>query len=308
MEHLSGTQALTNGGLSESPVLLRAVLDYSPVGMALLDANAQIVRVNTALIGLLGYDMAEVATLKGTDLLPIDGVSASSVQFARMQAGRLDHFQTLWSTKHGTGEPVPTEVTVTALFGKNGKPWQYVLQFVDLSAQRAAEDQLRQMEARWNTALDIAEQGVWDHDIATDTISYSRFWRRMRGFADDQEGEGTRDAWLWRLHFADRDHFLSVAYPQRPGKDGCYELVYRERHEDGHFMWIWSRSKAIEWDGEGRPSRIVGTDTDISYLNAFEAGTAATEDLLEASRQAMSSGVRSAYFKQRIGLLQADPE
>ena len=45
---------------------------------------------------------------------------------------------------------------------------------------------------------------------------------------------------------------------------------YRERHRDGHYIWILSRGRVVEWFPDGRPARFIGTDTDITSLKNAE--------------------------------------
>ena len=41
-------------------------------------------------------------------------------------------------------------------------------------------------------------------------------------------------------------------------------LEFRLRKANGHWLWVLARGRAIEWDHEGRPTKSVGTLTDIS--------------------------------------------
>ena len=49
---------------------------------------------------------------------------------------------------------------------------------------------------------------------------------------------------------------------------------YREKHRDGHYIWILSRGKPVEWMPDGSVARIIGTDTDITGLKIAEAKAA----------------------------------
>ncbi len=44
-----------------------------------------------------------------------------------------------------------------------------------------------------------------------------------------------------------------------------------ERHRDGHYIWILSRGKPVEFAPDGSVTRIIGTDTDITSLKEAEA-------------------------------------
>ena len=59
-----------------------------------------------------------------------------------------------------------------------------------------------------------------------------------------------------------------------PGELKQNSFEYRERHRDGHYIWILSRGKPVEWMPDGSVARIIGTDTDITSLKLAEAKAA----------------------------------
>ena len=58
---------------------------------------------------------------------------------------------------------------------------------------------------------------------------------------------------------------------QNSGELPQNSFEYREQHRDGHYIWILSRGKAVEWNPDGSVARIIGTDTDITSLKEAEA-------------------------------------
>ena len=49
----------------------------------------------------------------------------------------------------------------------------------------------------------------------------------------------------------------TIAKKQGHGEEGADTLEYRERHRDGHYVWILSRGKPVEWDEDGNPVRAL---------------------------------------------------
>ena len=144
----------------------------------------------------------------------------------------------------------------------------------NISERRRVEVALAESESRWNFALEGAGQGVWDHDLKHGKAFYSRMWRQMRGFGLDETIDGSRDAWLARVHPDDRPRIINQADRQNSGELAQNSFEYRERHRDGHYIWILSRGKAVEWNPDGSVARIIGTDTDITSLKEAEARAA----------------------------------
>ena len=157
----------------------------------------------------------------------------------------------------------------------------------DITERKRADAALAESENRWNFALEGAGQGVWDHDLSHGTAFFSRTWRQMRGIGLDEEIDPSRDAWLARVHPDDRQRILDQALRQNSGELAQNSFEYRERHRDGHYIWILSRGKAIEWMPDGRVARIIGTDTDITSLKLEEARAA--EEIAQTHRRHLAA-------------------
>ncbi|MGO7822725.1 EAL domain-containing protein [Rhizobium ruizarguesonis] len=162
----------------------------------------------------------------------------------------------------------------------------------------AADDSdLAERESRWNYALVGSGLGVWDHNYRLDRKYYSPTWKTIRGMAPDEEADGDYEAWLQLVHPDDRDFVVHAIDRQNAGDPNYQIFEYRERHKDGHWVWIECRGACVEWDGDGVPTRIIGTDTDITARKQAE------ETLSRLSRR-----LDLALEVSRIGVFEADIE
>ncbi|WEA27659.1 putative bifunctional diguanylate cyclase/phosphodiesterase [Rhizobium binxianense] len=159
----------------------------------------------------------------------------------------------------------------------------------------ADESDLADRESRWNHALVGSGLGVWDHNFRLGRKYYSQTWKTMRGMAPDEEAAGDYDAWLQLVHPDDRDFVVHAIERQNAGDPDFQIFEYRERHRDGHWIWIDCRGACVEWDESGVPTRIVGTDTDITARKEAE------ETLSRLSRR-----LDLALEISRIGVFEAD--
>jgi PAS domain S-box-containing protein len=129
---------------------------------------------------------------------------------------------------------------------------------------------LVERESRWNYALVGSGLGVWDHNLSLGTRYYSDTWKAMRGMAPDEEADGDYDAWIALIHPDDREFVVKAIERQNAGDQNYQAFEYRERHKDGHWIWIECRGACVEWDAQGAPLRLVGTDTDITQRKEAE--------------------------------------
>jgi diguanylate cyclase (GGDEF)-like protein/PAS domain S-box-containing protein len=149
-------------------------------------------------------------------------------------------------------------------------------------------------ESRWNYALVGSDLGVWDHNFKTGQYYYSDIWKRMRGIPVDEEIDPSFDNWIQSIHPEDQERVTTAVAAQNAG-DGRYQTFeYRERHRDGHYIWVECRGAVVEWDEDGNPVRVVGTDIDITRRKNDEAELERLSRRLELALDVSQIGVFEA--------------
>ncbi len=141
------------------------------------------------------------------------------------------------------------------------------LRYALRSSQAFAD--LRKSEERYALAARGANDGLWDWDLESDEIHFSPRWKAMLGYADDAVGTRSEE-WFDRIHPEDRrlvetattKHLLETSTPHM-------EVEHRIRAADGSYRWVLCRGVAIH-DARGRPSRMAGSQTDISARKQVE--------------------------------------
>jgi diguanylate cyclase len=122
----------------------------------------------------------------------------------------------------------------------------------------------------------------------------------MRGIPDNEVIDPDQEKWLARVHPDDVPRVLATVDKQDAGQDGYDTLEYRERHRDGHWVWILSRGKPVAWDENGTPIRTVGTDTDITRLKHAESELAEEKERLRVTLESIGDGVISTDAEERV--------
>lgn len=124
-------------------------------------------------------------------------------------------------------------------------------------------------EQRWQFALEGAGDGVWDWNLQTGRVIFSKRWREMFGF---QEGELREDIdiWKFRIHPEAYTTVMQKLEEALKGFTDTYVAEYRMQCKDGSWKWILDRGMVVARDETGKPLRMVGTHADISTLKESE--------------------------------------
>lgn len=141
--------------------------------------------------------------------------------------------------------------------------------------RRNAETALGLSEERLQLALDAANDGLFDWDVARGTVYFSPRWQKMLGY---EVGSilGTPRTFRDLIHPQDIRKALHSLRAHIRGEVSTFEQEYRMRHANGEWIWILCRAKSV--DRIDRSSvRIVGTHTDISERKWIEESMMARE-------------------------------
>ena len=128
----------------------------------------------------------------------------------------------------------------------------------------AGQRALRESEERYALAMEAANEGHWDWDIATDRLFLSPKMKILEG-RTSQSVITTRTAWLAQtvIHPSDVPRFDAAFADHFAGRTQRYECEYRIRQSNGEWCWVLARGRCLR-DETGKPYRFVGSAIDIS--------------------------------------------
>ncbi|MCX7170149.1 MAG: diguanylate cyclase [Proteobacteria bacterium] len=135
--------------------------------------------------------------------------------------------------------------------------------------RKHVQQALSESEERWKFALEGSGDGVWDRNLQTGEVVYSRRYKEMYGFAAD-ELENHQESWDERVHPDD----LALVEADRgayfAGQKSVYANERRMQCKDGSWKWVLSRGMVVARDAQGKPLRMIGTHSDISERHQRE--------------------------------------
>jgi PAS domain S-box-containing protein len=139
----------------------------------------------------------------------------------------------------------------------------------DITAQKEAEQALRENHARLQLALEAANIGTWDWNPQTNQVAFDKQWKAMLGYEED-EIENSLSVWESLVHPEDVPEAYAQIDAHIQGKTPVYESEYRMRYKDGSYKWILDLGQIIERDEPGQPVRFIGIHYDVSERKTAE--------------------------------------
>ena len=264
------------------------LLDQAPCASFLLDLQGKVIHANSMAALLLGRSPEAMQGIVLGDFLHPDDMDqarwiADSLFDATRASSKAEH-----RFLDGTGTPFWVDTAVSLVRDEAGEPECFWLQAIDIDSRKRLERTLSENERRWTHALENAGQGVWEADLVNDRVHYSPTWRKMRGLSADDPVDSSQTAWLSRIHPLDKERVLAHIQNAEVSRN---VFEYRERHKDGHYIWIQSRGSVAEFDKDGRPTHIIGTDTDITEAKRSQSLQSSLSQRLEMALSISGIGV-----------------
>ncbi len=153
----------------------------------------------------------------------------------------------------------------------DGRPVRMAGASIVITERKRAEEALQQSEQRYQLAIAGVNQGVWDWELATDTVFMSARAQELLGREPGPQVRPRRD-WIsqWEYHPEDRVRVRQALADYLHGKTRTFEVEYRLRQASGEWRWYRDRGVALR-DEDGRPYRMAGSIEDLTDRKDAEA-------------------------------------
>ncbi|MBN1546587.1 MAG: PAS domain S-box protein [Syntrophaceae bacterium] len=243
----------------------------APIGIYTATPEGRFIDVNPAMAHMFGYtspqEMMETITDIATQLY-VDPEERESVMRLLEEKGELVDHERRHINKDGS--VVWISANVRAIRDEKDKTTLYQGFFTDISKRKRAEEILRESEERYRSIVRVSKTGVWQYQFDTGNLWCNPEYFELLGYDPETfnapNGRSLiTDAWIGLIHPDDQENatrlFMQYLFY---GSPDMYESIFRMRHKDGHWVWIWSRGQTLR-NPDGTLSNLtVGTHIDIT--------------------------------------------
>lgn len=199
----------------------------------------------------------------------------------------------------GDGEVLLLDVETTGWTSADGEE-QTTAILRDVTEQIAARREVETVRSRYDLALAGAEIGIFELDLETGKSIVSASWHKIMGTTDITGEFDAQEHFHKRVHPDDLAHLMEANRRCIVGESKRTIAQYRIRF-GSDWRWMCSDAVAVERDGAGRATRLVGAQTDVTELhharNALETSEARFRMVLEEAPVGMALIDSEGKFK-----------
>jgi PAS domain S-box-containing protein len=216
--------------------LLAAIVASSDDAIISKSLDGIITSWNKSAERIFGYTSEETIGQHITLIIPAERHAEESDILARLRRGeRVDHFHTVRRRKDGS--LLDVSLTISPVRDSSGRVIGASKVARDITAQKQAEQALRESEQRFRVITDASPVLVWMS--GTDRLCYyfNKGWLDFVGRTLEQE---SGNGWTENVHPEDFDHCMQI-YISNFDARRPFEMEYRMRHHTGQYRWILDR-------------------------------------------------------------------
>ncbi len=295
--------------IAERERQLKSILDNTPAIVYMKDLQGRYLLINKKCEEILGVKNEEIIGKKAHEIVPRE-VAEQFLKNDREVVEKLGpieveeqipyngSFKTVYSVqfplRNGKEAPygicgISTDITERKIAEK--KLQDYKDQLENLVLERTKEltqanqklneitNELQISEERTKFALEATTDGFWDWNLETDEVFFSDSWMKSLGFSPGELAPHL-DTWKKLVRPEHMPKVMEALNLHLEGKTPFYQCENQLLTKFGSWRWNLDRGKVVKRDANGKPIRMVGSDTDITERKLAEEKLKKSQDQL----------------------------
>ncbi|RYU58429.1 PAS domain S-box protein, partial [Methylolobus aquaticus] len=255
----------------------RLFLRNAADGIHILDAAGYLIEVSDAFCAMLGYAREE---LLGLHVSRWEAQFTDSELRARIRKELERPRRWTFETRHRRRDGTVLDVEITATAIDLGEQKVLFTSARDITNRKRAEAETRRSEQRLILAQEGAQVGMWELDLITGRLQWSRQCERLYGVPPDSIRNN--EDWLRLVHPDDLPLIEAQWEPVKRAEP--FEVEFRIRRPSGEIRWIVSKGRA-SCDDAGNALRLCGINQDITDRKLANARLQEREQMLAESQR-----------------------
>jgi len=249
--------------LKQNKLFFQKLVFESSLGVGVADFDGNFVFINPCFCQIMGYSETELLTMTVFNIVAIEHKHSAFEKIIATEKHLISKLPLI--KKDNTtfiAEIISQNITV------DGTPY-FFFTVQDISKRVATEQALINAKDRNNMIIQIANEGIWDWHLGSNTVKYDERFYAMFGYKY-KEFPSTFEEWEKRVHKKDIEHATMCFQSYLDGEADFYDTELRFLCKNNRYMWVRARGKIVKRNSKGEPLRFIGTHSDISTKKKHE--------------------------------------
>ncbi len=143
----------------------RLAFENAPIGMAVVDLDYSVRRVNEALCKALGYQASELLDRKFIEITHADDIVRGSDLAAKLLRGEIPSYRIEKRFVKKDGDLAWLDVTALMIRDEAGNPLYGLAMVENITDRKRSEEALRRSEERYRSFVVNSSEGIWRLDV-----------------------------------------------------------------------------------------------------------------------------------------------
>jgi PAS domain S-box-containing protein len=244
----------------------RETFENAAVGIAHVGLDGRWLWVNQTLCDIVGYSPDELLKKTFQEITHPGDLEADLASARRLLLGEISSYAREKRYVRKDGSAVWINLTVSLGGKKHEEPNYFIAVIEDISGRKLAEESLNAAQERLGLAQRASKSGVWDWNIAADTLFWTPENYELYGL--DPGVVPSFDAWFRAIHPDDRERVAEQVHRVLEQRT-CWDAEFRIIHPARGVRWLLGVGD-LTCDLESHPVRMVGINIDITERKAAE--------------------------------------
>ena len=163
--------------------------------------------------------------------------------------------------------------------------------FRDISEKKRIESMLHAERDSLSNVLEGTNAGNWHWNVQSGELTVNERWATITGYTLEELLPVSLESWKKTTHPEDIPKAMDALDRLFRGKASYYDVEFRQRHKDGHWVWVNSRGKVIKWAEDGKPLLMSGIHLDITNRKLAEHALQESKENLRVTLNSIGDAV-----------------
>jgi len=249
--------------------------------------------INDTFWKTLGYTPNEIKQqeISVSDVCNADDMVRANINFQQhlRNLNQYPYNENLRFT-HKEGHTIWLNVKGTVIYNAENKPYRMLGTYTSITKLKETQAELTNKVQYYENIISGVGIGSWEYNIKTNQIEYNDCWAQLCGYTLKELASLRATAWIEYVHPDDIETVKNAFEEHLKGAEYS-KCEFRLRHKKGHWVWIVSRARIMEYDSDGNPELIAGLNSDISTRKFNEQLLIKNSDLMERINQEARIGI-----------------